>query len=96
MPLHRFDDAYHPVFDGVLFQMTPGINRIVYRVSREALQDRAAADGVDHTSELVEIFLKHRAEIEHIASEKYDAVDAERLVSTADLNLLRHADVYRP
>jgi len=50
MPLHRYNDACHPVFDGVVFQMTDGKTRIVYRVTGEALQDRALINGDDRNS----------------------------------------------
>ena len=88
MPLQRADDAYSPErFSGVQFPMTDGKNRIVFRVSYEALQDRASADGNGET-DFVDTFLKHRSQIEQIASEKYDAGDTERLVTTADLTPL--------
>jgi Protein of unknown function (DUF1488) len=87
MPLQRADDAYDPSdsFSGVLFRMTDGRNIIVYRVSFEALQDRASADGGGATPDAVETFLRHRTRIEQIASEKYDAGVAERIVTTAEL-----------
>ena len=72
-------------FSGVLFPMTDGKSRIVYRVTYEALQDRASADGGGAAFDAVETFLKHRSRIEQIASEKYDAGVAERVVTTADL-----------
>ena len=87
MPLQRADDAYDSSdrFLGILFPMTDGKSRIIYRVSYEALQDRASADGSGATSDAVETFLKHRSRIEQIASEKYDARIAERVVTTAEL-----------
>ena len=94
MPSHRYNDAYHGVFDGVLFQMTDGNHRIVYRITHEALQDRAAADGEGCTLDMVEIFLKHRAEIGDIAIDKYEAGNTERLVRTADLNVPPHATIH--
>ncbi len=88
MPLQRADDAYDTSkFDGVQFPMTDltaGGNRIIYVVSHEALRDRATADG-DAPSDTVSTFLKHRPLIEKIASDKYDARIAERLVNTQDL-----------
>ena len=99
MPLHRYNDACRPVFGGVVFQMTDGKKRIVYRVSGEALQDRASIDGDDsegHTLDVVDMFLKHRTRIERIASRNHDAGDVERLVTTVDLNPFRPAWAHRP
>jgi hypothetical protein len=87
MPLWRADEAYEWNGDVILFPMTDGKTRIVCRVSREALEDRASADGRgDLMADLVEVFLMHRECIEQIASGKHDAGDAEHLVKTADLN----------
>jgi Protein of unknown function (DUF1488) len=44
MPLWRADEAYDWNGDVVSFPMTDGKKRIVCRVSREALEDRASAD----------------------------------------------------
>jgi hypothetical protein len=87
MPLQRADDAYDSSdrFSGILFPMTDGKSRIVYQVTYAALQDRASADGEGATFDAVETFLKHRPRIEQIASEKYDAGVAERVVTTAEL-----------
>jgi len=87
MPLWRADEAYDWNGDFVSFPMTDGRTRIVYRVSREALQDRASAVGRGELmADLVEVFLMHRQRIEQIASAKHDSGDAEHLVRTADLN----------
>jgi len=87
MPLRRADEAYDWNGDVILFPMTDGRTRIVCRVSREALEDRASADGRgDLMADLMEVFLMHRNCIERIVSAKHDAGDAERLVKTADLN----------
>ncbi len=87
MPLRRADDAYDPSdrFSGVLFAMTDGKSRIVYRVTYEALQDRGSADSRGQVHDPVETFLRHRERIEQIASDKYDAGVAERVVTTAEL-----------
>jgi hypothetical protein len=98
MPLHRYNDACRPVFGGVVFQMTDGKIRIVYRVTSEALQDRASIDGDDsegHTLDVVDMFLKHRARIEQIASNNHDAGDVERVVTTVDLNPFSRAWPHR-
>jgi hypothetical protein len=87
MPLWRADDAYDWNGDFVSFPMTDGRTRFVCRVSREALEDRASADGRGELmADPVEVFLIHRQCIEQIASAKHDAGDAEHLVRTADLN----------
>jgi len=87
MPLWRADEAFDWNGDVVSFPMTDGKTRIVYRVSREALEDRASADGRGELlADLVAVFLMHRQRIEQIASAKHDAGDVERLVRTADLN----------
>jgi hypothetical protein len=87
MPLWRADNAYDWNGDVVLFPMTDGNTRIVCRVSREALEDRALADGRGELmADLPAVFLVHRERIEQIAGAKHDAGDAEHLVKTADLN----------
>ncbi len=87
MPLWRVDEAYDWNGDFASFPMTDGKTRIVCRVSREALQDRASADGRGELiDDLVGVFLIHRERIEQIASAKHDSGDAEHLVRTADLN----------
>lgn len=69
MPLHRADNSYEPKqFEGVLFPMTDGNARIIYKVTYEALRERASADGSGETQDFVETFLKHRPRIEQIAS----------------------------
>ena len=87
MPLRRADDAYDWNGDVVLFPMTDGNTRIVWRVSREALEDRASADGRGELmADLAEVFLINRQRIEQIASAKHDAGATECLVRTGDLN----------
>jgi hypothetical protein len=87
MPLWRADEAWDWNGDFVSFPMTDGRTRIVCRVSREALQDRASADGHGELmADLARVFLIHRQRIEQIASANHDAGDTEHLVRTADLN----------
>jgi Protein of unknown function (DUF1488) len=87
MPLWRADEAYDWNGDFVSFPMTDGKTRIVCRISREALEDRASADGRGELlADLPEVFLMHRERIEQIASAKHDAGDSEHLARTADLN----------
>ena len=90
MPLHRYDEAYQPDLDGVKFRMADERdNIIVYHVTHEALSDHGAANGMTAANDDVEVFLRFRERIEQIASEKYDAGIAERVVKTADLTPLR-------
>jgi Protein of unknown function (DUF1488) len=90
MPLQRYDDAYQPDLDGVKFRMANGRGDIiVYHVTHEALVDHGAQNGLTAANDDVEIFLRFRERIEQIASEKYDAGIAERIVKTADLTPLR-------
>lgn len=79
MPLQRADDAYDASdeFEGILFTMTDRKQRIVYRVSYEALEDRAFPDG-DATLDEIATFLRHRTKIEEIASRKFDAKSKTR------------------
>jgi len=87
MPLKRAEDTYAWNGDVALFPMTDGKTRIVWRISREALKDRALADGNDVLmSDLEQVFLMHRVSIEQIASDKHDNGHAERLVVSSDLN----------
>jgi hypothetical protein len=89
MPLLRADDSYEPQgFGGILFPMADGTARIIYRVSYEALRDRATADGLGERFDAEETFHKHRPRIEQIASEKYDAGATERVVTTQELTPL--------
>jgi hypothetical protein len=68
-------------WDVILFPMTDGGTRIICRVSREALEDRASADGRGELiADPVAVFLIHRQRIEQIVSEKHDGGDAEHLV----------------
>jgi hypothetical protein len=85
MPLHRADDAFDAdMLEGILFPMTDGKTRIIYRVSYEALQDLASADG-DGSLDTIACFERHRTEIEEIASEKFDAGNPERIIRTNEL-----------
>ena len=69
MPLRRAGDTHNWDGDAVFFPMTDGKTRIVCHVSREALEDRASADG---RGEILgnpeEVFLTHRQRIEQIAT----------------------------
>jgi hypothetical protein len=87
MPLRRADDAYDWNGDEISFPMTDGRTRIVCRVSRKALEDRASADGRGELmADPAEVFLIYREHIEQIVSDKHDGGDAEHLVKSADLN----------
>ncbi|QOG23018.1 MULTISPECIES: DUF1488 family protein [Bradyrhizobium] len=58
--------------EAILFAMFNGDDRIACRVDWSALRDRAIADGTD-PNDLAGAFKRHRATIEHIASEQFDA-----------------------
>ncbi|WP_157786065.1 DUF1488 family protein [Bradyrhizobium yuanmingense] len=58
--------------DAVLFAMFDGSDRIVCKVELSALRDRASAEEAD-PNDVIATFMKHRATIEQIASELYDA-----------------------
>lgn len=92
--LHRCNDGYRARADGVIFQMTDGHSRIVYRISRMALDDRAMFDGI--LSDRLDTFLRYRTEIEQIASAKHDAGDTEPVVSTIDFNIVSRALPHPP
>lgn len=70
MPLVR--DHEHFKFehsDGVYFLMTDGLNRVLCKVSHDALRDRSVRDG--DARSLPDTFVRHRERIEAIAVKKY-------------------------
>jgi hypothetical protein len=90
MPLERYDEAYHPELDGVRFRMADERgNIIVYTVTHEALSDHGARNGMTAANDDVEVFLRFRDRIEEVASDKYDAGIAERVINTEDLTPLK-------
>ncbi|MET4296770.1 hypothetical protein ABIB06_003710 [Bradyrhizobium sp. LB8.2] len=70
--------------EALLFAMFAGDDRIICRVEWAALRDRAAADGIN-PNDIVGIFKKHRATIEQIASDQYDAGKQMPVVRTEHL-----------
>ncbi|MHC2708611.1 hypothetical protein ACVIWV_007906 [Bradyrhizobium diazoefficiens] len=58
--------------EAVLFAMFNGNDRIGCRVEWSALRDRAVFDGTD-PNEISGTFMRHRATIERIASDQFDA-----------------------
>jgi hypothetical protein len=60
----------HNLLMGVRFAMFDGDQRIICRVSYEALTDRAGVDEAKETTR--ETFMRYRDRIERIASANYD------------------------
>lgn len=58
--------------EAVLFAMFNGNDRIGCRVEWSALRDRAVFDGTDPNN-ISGTFMRHRATIERIASDQFDA-----------------------
>jgi hypothetical protein len=85
MPLHRSGEGFDWNADAVLFPMMDGQTRTVFSIARDVLLNRAAADRVDHTGGLGELFVRYRTLIEQIASDKFDAGDPARDILTTDL-----------
>jgi len=56
-------------FGGVYFWMADGVNLVLCKISRQALQVRSARDG--EKANLRDTFVRHRRGIETIAVEKY-------------------------
>jgi hypothetical protein len=70
MPLVRDHERFEFTrLEGVYFSMRDGANRVLCKVSHEALRDRSARDG--ENIGLSDTFVRHRQRIEVIASEKY-------------------------
>ncbi|MCK1497852.1 MULTISPECIES: DUF1488 family protein [unclassified Bradyrhizobium] len=80
-PSGAFDEA-EP--EAVLFAMFSGDERIECRVEWSALRDRAVADGADPDN-IASTFKKHRAMIEQIASDQFDAGKEMPVVRTEHL-----------
>jgi hypothetical protein len=87
MPLDRSSEGFDWNADAVLFSMMDGQTRTIFRIDRDALLSRAAADGVDHTGGLGELFVRYRTLIEQIARDKFDSGDPAREILTTDLRL---------
>jgi len=80
-PSGAFDEAKP---EAVVFAMFSGDDRIVCRVEWSALRDRAVADGAD-PNDIADTFTKHRAIIEQIASDQFDAGKEMPVVRSANL-----------
>jgi hypothetical protein len=85
MPLSNADaDAFaDDLYLGITFAMLDGDRRVICRVSKAALEDRAAKDGLPET--VVETFHRCRGDIEAIASRQYDEGSSEPVVRGEDL-----------
>ena len=68
---------------GVKFAMFDGKERIVCTASWEGLQERAAADHADQ-DDVGATFNKYSAKIEKLASNHYDAGEANPVVRTGE------------
>ena len=93
MPLRRESELCHPEnLVGVTFIMVDdaGSNRVICRVTFEALCDRAAMDG--DGKNWIRTWENHMVAIESLASANYDAgkalVDGRLLVDTLELTPL--------
>jgi hypothetical protein len=86
MPLHRSDDAYEWDGDNVWFPMTNGQDRIMWRVSRMALDDISSRKRIP--DDPIANFLEYRIAIEKEAGALYEAGDEERLIKSEDLSHL--------
>lgn len=96
MPLHRESDFCHPENNiGVTFVMVDpaNTNRVVCRVTFEALLNRAEKDG--HGQNWLQAWDDHMIAIEALASANYDAgkapVGGKLLVDTLELTPLAAA-----
>jgi thioredoxin-related protein len=89
MPLESADvDAFtDDLYLGVTFAMLDVEQCVVCRVSKAALEDRAAKDRLRATA--VETFQRYRKEIEGIASRKFDQGSLEPVVLSKDLAPIR-------
>lgn len=85
MPLTSAEpDAFaDELYLGVTFAMLDQDQRVVCRVSKAALEDRAAMDRLLET--VVQTFQRCRREIEAIASRRYDEGSIQPVVRSEDL-----------
>jgi hypothetical protein len=73
IPVHDDDKIHISDSFSISFPMMDGTKPVVVRVTDEALQDRAARENDDsHLHDLGVLFQRYRAEIEAVASRKYD------------------------
>jgi hypothetical protein len=89
MPLRSAgSDAFaDDLYLGVSFAMLDRDSRVLCRVSKAALEDRAAKDGLPGTA--VDTFRRCREEIEAIASRQYDEGLCAPVVRSEDLASIR-------
>jgi hypothetical protein len=79
----------YDLYLGVIFVMADGEHRVICRVTKAALDDRAVISGRRLTT--VEMFEKFRSEIERAASRQYDSGIKTPLVDSEDLVPIRIA-----
>lgn len=71
MPLIRDHEQFEcDGLQGIYFQMTDRVTRVLCKVSHEALRSMSVDDGINAGPAAT--FLRHRGRIEMIAGEKYD------------------------
>jgi uncharacterized protein DUF1488 len=75
MPLTRSKEQILITMNGVKFLMADGATEVPCRATRELLEDRFGSNGDQAENE--KAFLVHRAAIEQVASDKYDAGQIE-------------------
>jgi uncharacterized protein DUF1488 len=75
MPLTRSKEQILITMNGVKFLMADGATEVPCRATRELLEDRFGSNGDQAENE--KAFLEHRAAIEQVASDKYDAGQIE-------------------
>jgi uncharacterized protein DUF1488 len=75
MPLTRSKEQILITMNGVKFLMADGATEVPCRATRELLEDRFGSNGDQAEDE--KAFLVHRAAIEQVASDKYDAGQIE-------------------
>src|SRR4051795_11530065 len=73
----------YDLYVGIVFAMLDGNRRVICRVTKAALEDRAAKDCRRQTA--VDAFQRYRSEIEATASRLYDAGIQEPVIESADL-----------
>jgi hypothetical protein len=89
MPLRAdHDEPFdYDLYLGIVFVMVDGDRRVICRVTKAALHDRAIATG--RSLSAVEAFRRYRAAIEAAASAHYDSGIASPVVDSEDLVPIR-------
>jgi len=85
-PKHN-EPVQYDLYLGVIFVMADGEHRVICRVTKAALDDRAVMSG--RRLSTVEMFEKFRSEIEAAASRQYDVGIKSPLIDSEDLVPIR-------